>query len=414
LKSTKRALRFIIVLGVVSLFADFTYEGSRSIAGPYLGLLGASAVLISIVAGFGELLGYGLRLVSGPLAQRTGRFWLITIAGYVLQMSSVPLLALATNWQTAAVLIVLERVGKAVRNPPRDVMISYAAKEVGYGYGFGVHEALDQLGALIGPLLVALVLATHHAFRAAFVVLAAPAVVTIVAVIAARVIYPRPHDFERPERTPVARARRDPALILYLSGAILVAAGFADYPLIAFHFQRHLGMTTWLPIAYAIAMATSGLGSLLFGRLFDRTGLTILVPLTILSAISAPLVFLGGFWPAIVGAALWGIGMGVHESIIPAAVARMVHPENRATAYGVFTGLYGVAWFLGSIAIGVLYSRSLPLLVAFCVLVQLAAIPFFIVVARIIDRRSRGEDRNGGGRISSVGDGAPPKPPHRG
>src|SRR5437764_6155531 len=152
------ALKFVLLIGVMSFFADFTYEGSRSIIGPYLAMLGASAAAVGIVTGFGELLGYGLRLVSWRLSDQTGKYWPITIFGYIIQMLAVPLLALAGSWQVAALLIILERIGKATRNPPRDVMLSHAAKEMGYGWAFGVHEALDQSGALFGPLVVAAVL----------------------------------------------------------------------------------------------------------------------------------------------------------------------------------------------------------------------------------------------------------------
>ena len=384
LKTTpmRRALRFVILVGILSFFADFTYEGARSITGPFLGLLGATAAIISIVAGFGELLGYGLRLLSGPLAERTGRFWLITIVGYVVQMSAVPLLALATNWQTAAALIVLERVGKAIRNPPRDVMLSHAAQKIGYGWGFGVHEALDQFGALFGPLLVAVVLASHHAYVQAFAVLAVPAGITLALVLIARFLYPKPQEMEEPREVTAPSEALPSVFWIYLVGAALVAAGFADYSLIAYHFQASLGLTVWLPIFYSIAMAVSGVGSLTFGKLFDRFGLIILVPLTLTGALFAPLVFLGNFTLGLVGAAIWGLGMGVHESIIPAAVAHMVPARRRATAYGVFTGTYGIAWFVGSIAIGLLYTKSLAWLVAFCIVTQLIAIPVFFNVSR--------------------------------
>ncbi|HTX12594.1 MAG TPA: MFS transporter [Solirubrobacteraceae bacterium] len=187
------AVKFVLTVGAMSFLADFTYEGSRSIIGQYLGLLGAGALLISVVTGFGELLGYGLRLFSGRGADRTGLYWPITIGGYVLQMSVVPLLALAGSWQVAALLIVLERVGKAIRNPSRDAMLSHAAKEMGYGWGFGVHEALDQFGALFGPLLVALILATsHHDYKTAFAALAVPAAIMLSLLAVARLLYPRP------------------------------------------------------------------------------------------------------------------------------------------------------------------------------------------------------------------------------
>src|SRR6266699_3905535 len=167
----RAALKFVLLIGVVSFFADFTYEGSRSIVGPYLAVLGASGTAVGIIAGFGELLGYALRLVSGRLSERTGKFWPITLFGYTIQMAAVPLLALAGSWQVAALLVVVERIGKATRNPPRDVMLSHAAREIGYGWAFGMHEALDQLGALFGPLAVAAVLAANGRFATAFAVL---------------------------------------------------------------------------------------------------------------------------------------------------------------------------------------------------------------------------------------------------
>ena len=377
------AIRFVLLIGILSFFADFTYEGSRSILGPYLEVLGASATIVGIVTGFGELLGYGLRLVSGRWADATGRFWPITIAGYVVQMASVPALALTQSLPTAALLIILERVGKATRNPPRDVMLSHAAKQVGgYGLVFGLHEALDQFGAMFGPLLVAFILGRKGSYHEAFAVLLVPAIINLIFVATARLLYPRPQDLE--SSPPEISGQALPRIFwLYLAGAALVAAGFADYPLIAYHFGKtHSVPNEWIAIFYSVAMAVSGTGSLVFGRLFDRFGFSVLVALTVLSALFAPLVFLGGFWAALIGAAIWGVGIGVHESIIPAAVAPMVPAQRRASAFGLFTAGYGVFWFAGSAAIGVLYDASVVWTVAFCVVTQLAAVPIFIAVGR--------------------------------
>lgn len=375
-------MRFVVLIGILSFFADFTYEGSRGITGPFMAILGASGTVVGIVAGLGELLGYGLRLVSGRLSERTQKFWPITLFGYFIQMSAVPLLALAGSWHTAALLILVERVGKAIRNPPRDVMLSYAAKEIGYGWVFGVHEALDQSGALVGPLVVAAVLYMRGDYRLAFAVLLVPALVTLSFLVVARLLYPRPEDLEA--TVPDVQAQGLPRVFwIYLGGAALVAAGFADFQLIAYHFQKvdALG-TIWIPIMYSIAMAVSGAGSLIFGGMFDRLGIGVLIPLTLLSALFAPLVFLGGFWPLLVGSAVWGLGMGVHESIVPAAVATMVPRERRPSAYGVFTAGYGIAWFAGSAIMGVLYDVSVNAVVIFCVALQLAAIPILIHVKR--------------------------------
>lgn len=378
--SMTAALKFVLLIGVVSFFADFTYEGSRSITGPFLAILGASGTVVGVVAGLGELLGYGLRLVSGTLSERTQKFWPITLFGYFIQLLSVPLLALAGHWKVAALLILIERVGKAIRNPPRDVMLSHAAKEIGYGWGFGVHEALDQFGALFGPLVVAAVLSYRGNYRLAFAVLLVPALVTLSMLVVARLLYPKPEELE--SKAPDVHAQGLPRTFwIYLAGAALVAAGFADFQLIAYHFQKANALTTlWIPVTYSIAMAVSGAGSLVFGRMYDRVGIGVLIPLTIVSTLFAPLVFLGGFWPVLVGSALWGLGMGVHESIVPAAVATMVPPQRRPSAYGLFTAGYGVAWFLGSAVMGMLYDISITGVVVFCVLLELAAIPIFVKV----------------------------------
>lgn len=376
------ALRFVILIGILSFFADFTYEGSRSILGPYLASLQASATIVGVVLGLGEFLGYGLRLVSGRWADATRQFWPIAIFGYTVQMVSVPALALTHTWLAAAALIILERVGKAIRNPPRDVMLSHAGKQLGgYGWAFGLHEGLDQTGAMCGPLVVAAVLARHRLYHEAFATLAVPAVINLTLVVVARALYPRPEDLETVPKAITGKAL--PRLFwVYLTGAALVAAGFADYPLIAYHFTRaHTVPAYWIPIFYSVAMAVSGGGSVVFGRLFDRFGFRLLIILTVVSSLFAPLVFLGGTWVALLGAAIWGLGMGVHESIIPAAVAPMVPAERRASAFGLFTAGYGIFWFLGSAAIGFLYDRSLGATIAFCVITQLAAVPLFIRVA---------------------------------
>jgi hypothetical protein len=261
--------------------------------------------------GGGELLGFGLRAVSGALADVTRRFWPITITGYLVQMAAVPALALTQEWRTAACLVVLERIGKAIRNPPRDVMLANAAQHVGgYGWVFGIHEAFDQFGAMVGPLVVAAVLAHHGDYPRAFAVLAIPAVFNLIFVAAARVMFPTPDETKRTTPLEHAKGRETlpQAYWLYVLGAGLVAAGFADYPLIAFHWVRHGTLTTnWIPIFYAVAMAVSGGASLALGRLFDRFGFNVLIALTIICSISAPLVFLvDHFAAALLGVGLWG------------------------------------------------------------------------------------------------------------
>lgn len=371
------ALRFVVLLGVVSLFADMTYEAARSITGPFLGVLGASGAVVGVVAGLGELVGYGLRLVSGYLADRSGRYWMITLGGYGLNLLAVPMLALAGNWEIAAALIVCERLGKAIRTPARDAMLSHATQAVGHGWGFGLHEALDQTGAVVGPLAVAAVLASGAGFNAAFASLLIPAMIALGILLRARQLYPHPADLE--PITPERDARGFPASYwFYLAAAALIAAGFADYSLIAYHLSKTAAIpASWIPLCYALAMGVDAVAALAFGHCFDRFGLRTLILAAISSAGFAPLVFLGGFHLVLAGIILWGIGMGAQESVLRAAIAGMIPRDRRGTAYGLFNTGFGLAWFTGSAVMGILYDVSLHALVAFSVLIQLASVPLF-------------------------------------
>jgi len=378
----RTALKFVVLLGVVSLFADMTYEGARSVTGPYLAILGASGTVVGIVAGFGELIGYGLRLVSGYISDRTGRYWTITLLGYGINLLAVPLLALAGWWEIAALLIIAERMGKAIRTPARDAMLSHATVKMGRGWGFGLHEALDQIGAMLGPLIVAGVLYIKGDYRLGFGILLVPALLALSVLVVARLLYPRPRAFE------VGSAKLESKVFpkvfwIYLAAVALIAMGYVDFPLIAYHFKRvSIVSDDWIPIFYAIAMGVDALAALLFGRLFDRIGISILIVAALISSIFAPLVFFGGFYFALLGMVLWGVGMGAQESVMRAAIAGMVSMDRRGSAYGIFNTGYGIFWFLGSALMGILYDSSIHTLVVFSIISQLASIPLFLLVRK--------------------------------
>ncbi|MBM4275454.1 MAG: MFS transporter [Deltaproteobacteria bacterium] len=376
------AWRFIILVGVVSLFSDMTYEGARSISGPFLGSLNASATVVGIVAGLGEFIGYALRLVSGYLTDRLGKYWSITFVGYALNLFAVPLLALAGSWEFAAFLILMERLGKAIRTPARDAMLSHATAEVGRGWGFGFHEAMDQIGAMLGPLIVAAVLYFNGGYRAGFAYLLIPAILAVLVIIIAARLYPHPQHLE--VATPKLETKGLPhPYWLYVAAVGLIGAGYADFPLIAYHFGKaSVASPNWIPIFYAVAMGVDAIAALILGRLFDRLGMSVIMGVSILSALFAPLVFLGGFNLALLGMVFWGIGMGAQESIIKAALAEMVPKDRRATGYGIFNTGFGLFWFLGSALMGILYDISIGYLIAFSVLAQLAAIPLFFRISR--------------------------------
>jgi len=380
--SRRTAFKFIILLGVVSLLADMTYEGARSITGPYLALLGASGTVVGIVAGFGELVGYALRLISGYISDKTGGYWLITIFGYAVNLLAVPLLALAGRWEIAAALMITERIGKAIRTPSRDAMLSHATKEIGRGWGFGLHEAMDQIGAMLGPLIVAAILFIKGGYKTSFAMLLIPALLALIVLLTARYLYPKPKDLETVAVT--LETKGFPKVFwIYLIAVALVAAGYVDFPLVAYHFKKtSIASDNWIPVFYAIAMGIDALAALIFGRLFDRKGVSILIFAVLASSLFAPLVFLGGFYPALFGIALWGLGMGAQESIMRAGIAGMISANKRGSAYGVFNAGYGLFWFLGSAAMGIFYDVSIPALIAFSVITQWASIPFLLMTKK--------------------------------
>ena len=377
-----RAVVFIVFLGIVSLFGDMTYEGARSIGGPFLGLLGVGAATIGIVSGFGELAGYAARLGSGWLADRTGRYWAITIGGYLVNLLAVPLLALAGNWQTAVALIVAERLGRGIRSPVRDAMLAHAGSQTGLGWGFGLHQALDQTGAVLGPLVVSAVLFLGGDYRTGFAVLVVPALLSIATLLLARLQFPRPSDFDLAPPALEASGLA-PGFWVYIAAVALIAAGYADFPLIAYHFgAADIMPAAWIPILYAIAMAVDGAAGLALGTLFDRIGIRAMVLATALSAAAAPLVFLGGFGLAVLGMACWGIGTGAQESVMRATVAQLAPRDRRATAFGLFNAVYGVAWFAGSVLLGVLYDFSIVGVAVVSAALQVAALPVLLRLGR--------------------------------
>jgi MFS family permease len=371
------ALRFVVLMGIVNLFADMTYEGGRGEAGAFLGHLGASGFAVGAVAGAGELIGYAIRSLAGALADRTGRYWIQAWAGYLINMLCVPALALAGSWPAAAGLFIGERFGRGVRRPLIGGMIAEAGRHVGVGWAFGLNEALDQTGATIGPLVVAFVVA-HGGFRPGFGVLIVPAVLTFIALAVAqpssRGLVPRPSQDARALRDPVAFRR-------YAIGGALVAAGFVDYSLIAFRFARdHVVPIAAISIWFAVAMAVAAITSYFLGRLFDRYGSMVVGTTIVLTAAATPLAFLGTGAVAQAGVALWGLGTAVQDALLLAMVARVIG-ERRATAFGIYDTIFGAAWFGGSALMGFLVDVSIPWLVVFSVLAQVAAIPFFTKAA---------------------------------
>lgn len=341
-KDLKRAaLSFIVLMGVVSLFSDMTHEGGKSILGAYLSLTGASAAVVGFVSGFGELVGYSLRCATGRLADRTKRYWLLTIVGYAVDLLAVPALALVpeNGWLWAAALIVVERAGKAVKKPAKDTLLSFAAAQNGVGRSFALQEFLDQLGAFLGPVALFAVMYFKGSgdsltdYRRCFALLAVPALVTMGLLLAARRLFPQPENFEPDtKKAAVGNFASGKKFTLYIAGISLFALGFMDFAMISMHVSRRGLMSPGaLPLLYAAAM---------------------------------------------------GAGMGAQESILKAAVATLVPKERRSSGYGSFQTAFGVCLFAGGWLMGCLYDRSPAGMAIFSMSAELGAAALFWRTAR--------------------------------
>lgn len=382
------ALRFIVLMGVVSLFGDIVYEGARGVIGPYLALLGASASVVGLVGGLGEFIGYALRLFSGFMADRTKAYWLFTFIGYGL-LVSIPLLSFAQSWQIAVLLILLERAGKAFRSPARDTILSYATKEVGRGFGFGLHEALDQIGAIVGPLIFSAILFAGGNYRLGFSVLWIPAMMVPIVLCIARNRLPHPEKLEiAHESGSKNNTLFSKTFVLYSLFTFFAVAGFANFPLIAYHLKmKTIVGDAQIPALFALAMGVDALTALIIGKTYDRMGLKILIIVPLLSFFIPLLAFSDMLVGVIIGTILWGIVLGIHETIMRAAVADLTDINRRGSAYGIFNTLYGLSWLLGGTLMGMLYEQSVYTLMLLAALFEVVSIPLFLMLAKSLKSR---------------------------
>jgi MFS family permease len=378
--------RFVLAFGLVSLLTDMVYEGARSIIGPYLATLGATAVVVGAVAGIGDFLGYGLRVVSGYLVQRSRRYWAWTIAGYALTVLSVPLIGFTNAIAPALVLYGSERLGKAVRSPAKDTLLSHASTRTGPGSAFGVHQAMDQFGAMAGPLLLAAVLAGSEGdYQLAFGVLAVPGMLVIGLLFWLRLRVPAPLGYEREpnlsdvsgpgqsatngtDAAVIGRVRLPRRLWQYIATIGLLSVGVAPFPLMALHAQGSgILSAAQVPVLFAVAMAIDGVTGPVAGRAYDRVGPRVLL-LVPVAAATAAISFAAR--PALVwvGVAVWGVVNGILDSVVKAVITQLVDAEERAAAFGWLALARGVGLLVAGVALGVAYQRS-PLAAAALILV---------------------------------------------
>ena len=382
------AIRFVAWFGIVSALGDVVYEGARSIVGPFFATFGASAATIGIITGIGEAVALVLRLLTGPFSDRTGRPWPQTIVGYALTMVCVPLMALTGGLAPAALLYNGERFGKAVRTPSRDTMLAHASAVVGVGRTFGLHEAIDQSGAIVGPLLLALVLGAGGSFALCLALLAVPGAIAMVVLFRLRLAAPHPEDYD-PQAT-VSDAKKlslDTKLPrqfwLYSAFSAATMLGFSTWAVLAYHLvHKNVVHEGAVPVLYAVAMGAAAIAALVFGRIYDAYGFRGLIVLPVLAAVVPVLSFSTSVVAVSVGAFVWGVAMGVHDSTMRAAVTDLVPRSRRGAGYGTFTAIYGIAWLVGAAMIGVLYDHGVALTEVVVVAVQVVALALLVPVLR--------------------------------
>ena len=397
------AWRVVWWFGFVSLAADMVYEGARSVYGPVLAALGASAVVVGLVTGAGEAVALVMRLAFGPIADRTGRYWSLTIVGYGLTAVCVPLIALAPRLGAAGLafastMILLERLGKAVRSPSKSALLAHVASAVGRGRGFGVHKALDQVGAFAGPLVVAGVVAVASLWWG-MAVLAVPGAVAMVLLLTLRRRVPDPsvYDDSPPPVAPEHPAPRRgwwadavgsglPAdFFRYAVAASLTTGALVTFGIIGYHLTVDgLVPVAGVPLVYAGAMGIEALAALGVGLVYDRRGAAVLYAVPVLVALVPPLALSGSLWVVLVGVAVWALAYGVQDSTVKALVAEVVEAPRRATAYGVFAGIQGAFAIVGGVGAGWLYERSVPALVVVVGVTQLVALVLLVRTIRTV------------------------------
>ncbi|HOW43389.1 MAG TPA: MFS transporter [Candidatus Omnitrophota bacterium] len=396
LRQRKSAIHLILMFGLVSLFGDIIYEGARSVNGPYLKTIGANAALVGLVAGIGEFLGYAIRLVSGYFADKTKAYWIFTFIGYGM-LITVPLMSLTGIWQMVAVYIVLERIGKAIRSPAKDTIVSQASKQVGTGFGFGLQEAMDQIGATVGPLIFTVLFVwlgrgnkTVADYQKGYGLLWLPFLLLMACVIIAYLRVPDPSKLEVALNKPREPDKLSTVFWLYTLFSFVATLGFVNFVLIGYHLKaQNVLPDAQIPFFYAVAMAIDGVVALLIGKGYDilktrmkneKAGLFTLIVIPVFSILIPVLGFTTNAAFAITAVLLWGVVMGAHETIMKSAIADLTPLKKRGTGYGIFNTSYGLAMFFGSAAMGFLYDVSRPSLIVVSVALELMAIPLFFMV----------------------------------
>ena len=388
----KKALLFILLISISSLFCDMTHAGAKSIYGVYLNFIGASAATIGFVSGMAQLVANSLGLLTGYIASKKKNYWTMVIVGYLFCLVFIPALALTSEngWIVASCLIICERIGRAFWQPSRNTLISYTTSLLGTGKTFSILSFFNKIGACLGPLILFFILLGRsksdllNTYHLCFLVLLIPAIIAICFVLLAKSKFHHPENFEQEKSaTSTPAVKSHVSFILFCIGISLFGLGFFDFPLITLRLSKipalHLAD---LPLLFSGAMLVSAFSSLLFGKLFDKIKLKALVISTALSCLFPFFLFLSSnVWLLFIGIIVWGIGIASLETILKSVVTQLVAKENRSKYFGLASLFFGLFLFIGSWLCGIFYDISFCLLTFFSFGMQLLAMLFFFIAS---------------------------------
>lgn len=374
------AFQFVFMIGIVNLFAEMTYEGGAAMNGQFMGVLGASAFTVSLVAGMGEFFGFIIRTVSGYLGDKIAKPWLIAFIGYSLNLFALPLMVFVDHWQVAAALIFAERIGRAIRKPTIESMLSYTTKKLGSGWVYALNTALSDIGATISPLLMALILFHKTDYQIAYAFLFISSICALIILSLTRRKFSNPTELEKGGAPTATLKKFTPPYWLYMLAGAFFASGLMSYELVAFHLAKtHLIKISWIPLFLALSTFSSIIASLILGTFYDRIGLKIVLIGIFISACFSPIVFLGGFWGALVGMCVWGLAYAIQDSSLKAIIVNLLPAGKRGLGFGLFYTGYGTGWLLGSVTMGLLYDYSRNIMIIYAVIMQLISLPIFLI-----------------------------------
>ncbi|MCP8309161.1 MAG: MFS transporter [archaeon] len=373
----KAAYMAILLLGIVSLMGDVVYEGSRGIIPDYFNFLGAPALIVGLIMGLGEFLGYAIRLVSGILADATKAYWLFIFVGYGL-IAAVPLIAFSWSWELVALLILVERFGKALRSPPRDTVLSVVSKGIGSGKAFGIHEFLDQIGAILGPLIVvALMLYTKNDYSNVFKFMIIPYFVLLLVL---SYTYKSTRYQTYAEKRIEEKQGLTRPFYIYTVAVTLNTIGLIHISLILFKASEILQPVhqQWIvPVLYLVVQGVDAPIALISGYVYDRAGVKVLIMPFIFSTLPPILALLSNqLLMLIFASVVFGLVLGMQESIYRAAVADLSPLSSRGKAYGLFNTAYGLGFLASGTIYGSFMDYRIPIIavVGFALLTQIIAI----------------------------------------